>query len=93
MILSELADGGVSERTKTFTTAKNLLTSGADAVERLMSSYKEIAELAGYTWRVAEMLRVFKEVSQGKYEKVQISQAKGATHRKLDISKIEGGID
>ncbi|XP_018335543.1 ATP-binding cassette sub-family D member 2 [Agrilus planipennis] len=64
----------ISERTHYFTTAKNLLMTGGNAVERLMSSYKDIVELAGHTGRVANMFTVLEEVSQGIYEKTLVEK-------------------
>ncbi|KAK0183235.1 hypothetical protein PV327_001295 [Microctonus hyperodae] len=63
------SDGAVSERTRYLTTSKHLLSSGADAVERLMSSYKELVALAGYANRVSEMLDVFKDAALCKYQR------------------------
>ncbi|KAJ1525492.1 hypothetical protein ONE63_010301 [Megalurothrips usitatus] len=84
------SDSGVSERTQYFTTARNLLVSGADAVERLMSSYKEVVELAGYTSRVGEMLDVFGDVSEGRYKRTTTSATKQKSKGLARIEFIDG---
>lgn len=52
-----------------------MLLSSSDAVGRVMFSYKEITELAGYTSRVSTLLDVMDDLQEGHFEKKLVSSA------------------
>lgn len=69
--------GGTSsgDRTESFVTNRRLLLSSSDAFGRLMFSYKEISQLAGYTSRVSTLLNVIADIQRGHFEKALVSSA------------------
>ncbi len=52
-----------------------MLLSSSDAFGRVMFSYKEITELAGYTSRVSTLLDVMDDIQAGHFEKKLVSSA------------------
>ncbi|CAI2164052.1 5786_t:CDS:10 [Funneliformis geosporum] len=59
--------GKERDRTKSFITNKRLMITLADAGGRMMYSYKELAELAGYTSRVYNLLSVLHSLYASEY--------------------------
>ncbi|KAJ5676979.1 uncharacterized protein N7477_002612 [Penicillium maclennaniae] len=59
----------MGDRTENFVTNRRMLLSSSDAFGRLMFSYKEISELAGFTARVSSLLDVMDDLTAGRFEK------------------------
>ncbi|CAF0823163.1 unnamed protein product [Rotaria sordida] len=84
---------GISTRTEAFTVSKHLLTSGADALERIISSYKEIAELAGHTNRVYTMLHVFDECAHEHYQRASVTMDESHNEHSLTSVKRKVAVN
>ncbi|KAI9855053.1 MAG: hypothetical protein M1824_006427 [Vezdaea acicularis] len=65
----------MGDRTESFVTNRRMLLSSSDAFGRVMFSYKEITELAGYTSRVSTLLDVMADIQAGHFEKKLVSSA------------------
>ena len=63
-----------------------MLLSSSDAVGRVMFSYKEITELAGYTSRVATLLTVIDDIQAGKFEKKVIASSPNSVTTNTNFS-------
>ncbi|ORY94388.1 ABC transporter transmembrane region 2-domain-containing protein [Syncephalastrum racemosum] len=78
----------VGSRTRNFITNKRLMISLADAGGRMMYSYKELAELAGYTTRVYSLLSVLHALHAGEYD----GSGKGEERLRYALTNIRGTI-
>ncbi|KAI5480239.1 ABC fatty acid transporter [Pseudohyphozyma bogoriensis] len=63
------------KRTEGFVTNRRLLLSSSDALGRLMSTYRDLSELSGYTQRVSELLTTMEDTKKGKFSKKLVSSA------------------
>lgn len=65
----------MGDRTESFVTNRRMLLMSSDAFGRVMFSYKEITELAGYTSRVSTLFDVIDDIQAGHFEKKLVSSA------------------
>ncbi|KAL8653633.1 MAG: hypothetical protein Q9210_001985 [Variospora velana] len=80
---------GMGDRTESFVTNRRMLLSSSDAFGRVMFSYKEITELAGYTSRVSALISVMDSIQAGHFEKSLISSApKADTDKETKASAV-----
>ncbi|CAH7673551.1 ABC transporter transmembrane region 2-domain-containing protein [Phakopsora pachyrhizi] len=79
-VLTDIDMGG---RTEGFVTNRRLLLSASDAFGRVMYSYKDVSELAGYTARVSELLDTMESIRKGHFEKRKVGSANEAETQKL----------
>ncbi|WFD32106.1 ATP-binding cassette long-chain fatty acid transporter pxa2 [Malassezia sp. CBS 17886] len=63
----------MGSRTELFVTNRRLLLSSSDAMGRIMYSYKELSELAGYTARLTDLIQVMDDVQYGRVQKKLVS--------------------
>ncbi|KAE8448802.1 hypothetical protein EG329_008804 [Mollisiaceae sp. DMI_Dod_QoI] len=80
----------MGDRTESFVTNRRLLLSSSDAFGRVMFSYKEVTELAGYTSRVATLLEVMDDIKAGRFQKTLVSDDNSG--EQLELMKGRGTV-
>ena len=82
----------LGDRTESFVTNRRMLLSSSDAFGRIMFSYKEITELAGYTSRVSALLDVMEDVTAGHFQKSLVSSANDTNSLQSSILTGRGTV-
>ncbi|CAG8479371.1 3722_t:CDS:10, partial [Ambispora leptoticha] len=90
---SSASDGKERDRTKAFITNKRIMITLADAGGRMMYSYKELAELAGYTSRVYSLLSVLHSLHANEYASVPRPANLGPEEPFYSLKEIRGLIN
>ncbi|ROT35146.1 ATP-binding cassette sub-family D member 1 [Sodiomyces alkalinus F11] len=80
----------MGDRTESFITNRRMLLSASDAFGRVMFSYREIMELAGYTSRVDSLLEVMDDIRAGRFEKKLVSSS--GTENNEAVLKGRGAV-
>lgn len=75
------------ERSQDFITNKRLLISSSDAFGRVMMSYKDVAQLAGYTARVTSLLDVMNDITNSSYQKNLVGSEESAAEKQAALSE------
>ncbi|KAI9839544.1 MAG: hypothetical protein M1819_002170 [Sarea resinae] len=96
-VFFKVPGAGISmgDRTESFVTNRRMLLSSSDAFGRIMFSYKEITELAGYTSRVSGLLDVMASISSNQFQKTLVSSSTASNTPSLLSSRgtILGSTD
>ncbi|UZJ52748.1 hypothetical protein CBS101457_002068 [Exobasidium rhododendri] len=85
-------DYGVANKTESYISNRRLLMSLADAGSRLMYSFKELNELAGYTSRVYTLLSTLHLLERGQYQSLPRPYDLSSDEPFYDMGNIEGRI-
>ncbi|KAH8899685.1 hypothetical protein GQ53DRAFT_741862 [Thozetella sp. PMI_491] len=80
----------MGDRTESFVTNRRMLLSASDAFGRIMFSYREVMELAGYTSRVSTLLEVMDDIQAGHFEKKLVSSS--GTENNAAVLKGRGKV-
>lgn len=90
--LSASKEMGVANKTESYISNRRLLMSLADAGSRLMYSFKELNELAGYTSRVYTLISTLHLLEKGQYQTLPRPVDLASDTPFYDMGNIKGNI-